>query len=208
MYLPPPSEGNFSPCPAGTHLALCYRVIDLGTQETTYQGETKTAHKVMLSWELPEERNEEGKPFVISKRYTWSTHEKSNLRKDLEGWRGMAFRESDFGPSGFNIKNVLGKACILGIVQESRDGKTYSNIASVGKPMKGMAIPTETENTPVYLWIAPEIWDGNTFNSLSSGLQEVIRKSPEYRELLRHAEGNGGLPEQTGPDFHDDDIPF
>jgi hypothetical protein len=34
MYLPRPSESNFRPVPAGTWPAICYRVVDLGTQES------------------------------------------------------------------------------------------------------------------------------------------------------------------------------
>ena len=124
MYLPAPNESNFMPVPAGTHLGICYRVIDLGTQSTTFKGEQKQAHKVLISWEIPEEKMEDGRPFMISQSYTWSMHEKSNLRKALEAWRGMAFTERDFGPNGFDIKNVLGKACTLSIVHTSKDGST------------------------------------------------------------------------------------
>jgi hypothetical protein len=211
MYLPAPTESNFSPCPEGSHMGVCYRVIDLGTQKTTYQGEAKIAHKVMLSWELPDERMEDGHPFTISQQYTWSMHEKSNLRKHLETWRGVAFKETDFGPNGFDIRNVIGKSCILGVVHQLKDGKTYANIASVGKAMKGMAIPETTESKQVYVWLHPDRWDPAAFNELSSNLQEKIRLSPEYSEMNRnrHEEYSGahGLPEQTGG-FPDDDIPF
>ena len=91
MFLPQPTEGgNFEPAPAGTHVAICYRVIDLGTQESVYNGEKKSARKVLISWELPNEEKADGKPFVISATYTWSMHEKSTLRKTLEAWRGAA----------------------------------------------------------------------------------------------------------------------
>ena len=44
MHLPKPEEGgSFTPIPPGTHLGVCYRVIDLGTQMSNFQGETKTA---------------------------------------------------------------------------------------------------------------------------------------------------------------------
>lgn len=39
----------FTPCPAGSYLARCVRLVDLGTQTTDYQGETKTARKVLLA---------------------------------------------------------------------------------------------------------------------------------------------------------------
>src|SRR6185369_10438591 len=76
MYLPAPTESNFTPVPAGTHLGICYRVIDLGTQSTNFNGETKLAHKVLVSWEIPDEKMDDGRPFTISQSYTWSMHEK------------------------------------------------------------------------------------------------------------------------------------
>ena len=63
---------------------------------------------------MVDELMEDGKPFIVQQRYTWSMSEKAKLRADLESWRGKAFEERDFGT--FNIKNVLGKPCVLTIV--------------------------------------------------------------------------------------------
>ena len=41
---------DFTPCPAGSFSARCTSLIDLGSQTSTYEGETKTAKKVMLSF--------------------------------------------------------------------------------------------------------------------------------------------------------------
>lgn len=102
MHLPQPSDAEFELAPAGTHIAVCYRVIDLGTQETTFKGEVKHQHKILISWEIPDEKMKDGRPFTIGKRYTWSMSEKANLRNDLESWRGK-FTAADFGPNGFKI---------------------------------------------------------------------------------------------------------
>jgi len=209
MYLPAPNESSFAPTPAGTHLALCYRVIDLGTQESNYNGEMKKAHKVLLSWELPDELMEDGRPFTVNQRFTWSMHEKATLRKYLEAWRGLAFTERDFGPSGFDIRNVLGKACTLNVVHNEKAGSTYTNVAGVGKPMKGITIPTATINPLVYLWLHKDRWDATVFASLSAGIQQAITKSPEYSDLmydLHQASGQDDGGRQN--DFHDDQIPF
>jgi hypothetical protein len=80
--LPAPSAGgDFESIPPGTYPAVCYRVIDLGRQETEYQGEKKIQHKVLLSWDIADEetRMSDGRPFTISSRYTWSMHEKAQL---------------------------------------------------------------------------------------------------------------------------------
>lgn len=204
MYLPAPTEGNFTPVPAGTHLGICYRVVDLGTQQSTFNGETKTAHKVMLTWEIPEERMDDGRPFSISQSYTWSMHEKATLRKALEAWRGVAFTQKDFGPNGFDIRNILGKACTLSIVHKAKDQSVFANVASIGKVMKGVAIPAQ-ESEAVYLWLHESRWDAATFSRLSANLQGKIMSSPEYLEMM------GAMNPQTHQhhdQLEDDPIPF
>jgi hypothetical protein len=34
------------------HLARCYRIVDLGTQKTEYQGQVKHLQKVMIQFEV------------------------------------------------------------------------------------------------------------------------------------------------------------
>lgn len=183
MYLPQPTESNFSPVPAGTHLGICYRVIDLGTQTSNFNGETKQAHKVLISWEIPDELMDDGRPFSISQSYTWSMHEKATLRKSLEAWRGLAFTDNDFGPGGFDIKNIIGKACTLSVIHKPSDGNTFANVSSIGKVMKGVSVPAPT-NTPLYVWLHPSRWDAAAFSQLSAKLQHKIMASPEYMELM------------------------
>lgn len=206
MYLPAPTESNFTPVPAGTHLGICYRVLDMGTQQSTFNGETKSAHKVLLTWEIPDERMDDGRPFSISQSYTWSMHEKATLRKALEAWRGQAFTERDFGPSGFDIKNVLGKACTLSVVHTIKNGSTYANIASIGKVMKGVTVP-ELTNPIVYSWLHDGRFDAAAFASLSSGLQSKIMASPEYIELMKDRNGPADHISDGHSDLNDD-IPF
>ena len=207
MYIPKPSEsGNYTPPPAGSHTAVCYRFIDLGTQESEWQGEKKQQRKVMLSWELPGELMADGRPFTVNKRYTWSMHEKAQLRHDLESWRGRSFTDSDFGDGGWDIRKILGAPCTLAIKHDLKSGKTYANITSVSPIMKGQAKP-EASNLHVYFSLSD--FDAGVFEALSDGLKDVIRKSPEYQAIV-----NGGASsaetERAGnghPAF-DDSIPF
>lgn len=204
MYLPPPTGGDFELAPAGTHLAVCYRVIDLGTQTTTFNNQPKQQHKIQVNWELADEKMKDGRPFIVSNRYTWSMSEKATLRKHLESWRGKAFADTDFGPTGFNIKNIIGKGCLLTITHSERDGKHYANIGSVGKLMKGMVTPVIT-NEAAYLWLNPGLFDQEVFNSLTPNMQGTIMQSPEYQELLG---GSGNEPPpHDAADFHDDPMP-
>lgn len=210
MKLPKPSEGgNREPVPAGTYLGVCYRFVDLGTQKTEYSGQTRHVRKVMISWLLPDELMSDGKPFSVHKRYTWSMHEKAALRHDLESWRGKAFAPEDFdGPNAFNTKKLLGQPAMLSVTQDTRDGKTYENVSSVGKIMKGMKAPPIDEPL-VYLSLEPAEFDQAAFDSLSDGLKTVMTASPEYKELHRPSAPAAYVADD---DFagHDpsDDIPF
>lgn len=180
MHLPKPSDGgDFTPPPAGVFSAICYRFIDLGTQSSTWEGKSKRQHKIMLSWEITDtdERMEDGKPWTISQRFTWSMSDRANLRKTLESWRGKPFEESDFGEGGFDAKNLVGAPCLLSIIHENKDGKTYANISSVTKLPKAMPAGTLV-NEKVYFSLSD--FDAEVFGKFSDSLQDTIKASPEY----------------------------
>lgn len=183
MKLPQPGEGgSYTPPPAGTFVGVCYRFIDIGTQKTEYQGQTRMTRKIIISWELGEELMDDGKPFTISKRYTWSMHEKSQLRHDLEGWRGKAFEPQDFGDNGFDTKKLLGAPCVLTVTHEVKGDKTYANVVSVGKIMRGLQ-PKALVNEPTYLSLEKGEFDQAVFDKLSDGIKKLIMASPEYADL-------------------------
>jgi hypothetical protein len=212
MYMPPNNDTNFVPPPEGTHRALCYRVIDLGTQPVEWQGVTKHQHKVLVSWELSDELMEDGQPFTVHQRYTFSSSEKSNFRKHLEAWRGKRFEDSDFGPGGFDIKNVIGVPCLLSLLHTVKDNKTWANISGITPLLKSMEKPAAI-NDSVYLSLDPGEFNVNTFSDLSEGLQDTIRRSPEYAELQKARGGEHVMDENTngnwnGDDEIDDEIPF
>lgn len=205
----PTGSGDFTPPPAGTHLAVCYRVVDLGTQKGEYLGQPKIDRKVMISWELSDEMmetNEGPMPFTFHNRYTWSMHEKANLRKHLEAWRGRAFTDKDFGAGGFDIKNLLGVGCLLGLVHAEKGGKTYANLSSVSKLPKSMN-PKPPVNPTVYFWLTDGEFNKEVFDSLSASLRSWIEKSPEYAEIV----DRGPVIQDPPFDSHDEDpesIPF
>lgn len=213
--LPKAEGGNFEMTPAGTFVARCYRFIDLGSHEQTYQGESKGLKRlVMVGFELPTELmttgEYAGKPFTIHKRWTWSTHEKANMRKDLESWRGKKFNDSDFGPGGFDVRNLLGVPCTLSIAHSEKDGSHYANITGIGPAMKGLPIPDQI-NPKVFLSLEPDLFDRELYEGLSDKLKATIADSPEYHKLFApktngYAEQSGGAS-RVGREL-DDEIPF
>ncbi len=114
------------------------------------------------------------------------------MRRDLESWRGAKFNDSDFGPGGFDVRNLLGVPATLTIVHSESDGKTYANIASIGKAMKGVSIP-DAINQPVFLSLEKELFDRAVFDGLSDKLREFISGTPEWRKLNEKQQTYGDL---------------
>lgn len=193
-------SGSFTPAPAGTHVARCIKLIDLGTQRGEYQGKPTRRNQVLVSWELPGELIEidgEEKPIVTSRFYTNSLTEKANLRADLETWRGRSFTEQEL--DRFDLETILGKPCLLNIVSKG-DGKT--KVASVAGLPKGMDCPPQV-NEAFTFWL--DEFDAGKFDELSDGIKKIVEKSEEFQAMM----GNGGKP-QSAPEEpeYSDDCPF
>lgn len=201
--------GSFKPVPQGVHLARCYRLIDLGTQEVEYQGEKKAQRKVLIGWELHGESEtgeqlttDDGQPMTISKRYTLSLSRNAKMRSDLESWRGRSF--TDLELRGFDVSQLIDKWCMVNVTHDSRDGKTYSNIASIS-PVPVMlrnAKPDPINAAQLFDVTAPDM---TLYESFHEKLRELIAASFEWRaarsQPVRH-EAHAATADQ------DDDIPF
>lgn len=197
MKLPKSENKDFELVPAGNHLAVCFQVIDLGTQTVEWQGVSKQQRKVRIGWELPGELMADGRPFMISNRYTFSTYERAKLRQHLESWRGKPFEDSDFGDDGFEVKNLIGCGCMLNVIHNKSGDRTYANIQSIAQMPKGQKVG-ELVNEPVYFSL--EEPDAGIWDSLPDWLQEVIGRSPEYQALVKQ--------EQPAPPSDDSQIHF
>ena len=158
---------------AGTYNAVCYRVIDIGTQENNYQGTISLKPQVIIAWEL-EETMKDGRPFVVSQFYTASLNEKAKLRQHMATWRGRDFTEAEL--QGFNPFNLLGAPCMLSL---SVNEKGRSKVTGVAKLPKGLQ-PRKAVNPQCYLSLDKENYDPAMFEMLSEGIKEIVRKSPEY----------------------------
>jgi hypothetical protein len=203
------SEGSgavFTPAPEGTHPAVCCQVIDIGHQFSKFYGKTK--HKVLVGWELPEERDEEGKPFMVWQRYTLSLHENSQLRAHLEAWRGKKFSEEEL--KGFHLKNVLGAPCLLNITHEKVDKKTYPRVQGVMSLPRGTPKP---KSDAKHILFDIEDWDQEVFDGFRENLQKTIEASEERKGTTSTAppkewQGKAPAPATIAAGMAEDDIPF
>lgn len=213
MKLPKPKDGGtFELCPPGNHVAVCYGVMDVGTHERMYRDGAKIERRVRIMWEVPEEKMSDGRPFAVYREYKLSGHEKSNLRKDLDSWRGKKFTDEDFDK--FDMKMLLGKGCMLQVVHNESNDRTYANIQSIACLPKGMKVDA-TENEHVYLSLDADEYDENVFANLHEKTQQYISESPEWKALhgkqtVSTASSQRTIKDYAGEDYQDDgaDIPF
>jgi hypothetical protein len=199
---------NYEPIAAGTYVARCYSMIHMGTVKESYMGEEKFVNKVRLTFELPTElkvyKEENGEqPAVLSKEFTLSLSEKSNLRAFLNSWRGKALTEDEC--KAFDIAVLAGKPCTLSVIHKTSkvSGKTYAEIASIGGVMKGMEVP------PI---INPQIvfsvtnFDQVAFDSFPDFIKEKIQSSNEYKALVIGGPSESEVSEPATID--EDDLPW
>jgi hypothetical protein len=165
--------GSFENPPVGAYPAVCTRMIDMGTQETTWQGVTKYAHKVKMVFELSE-KMADGRPFITMRDFTVSLHEKAGLRQFLKSWRGRDFTDEEL--AGFDPKVLIGKGVLLNLVENGE----YVNIDSAMKLPKGMEAPVPVNPT---VFFSLSDFDQVEFDKLSEKIKEKIMKSPEYQSL-------------------------
>ena len=174
------SATNIDPIPEGTHLGVCNMLIDLGMQYS--EAFENTARKVLIGWEIPEEtiELEDGThPRMISKRYTASLNESANLRHDLAAWRGRDFTPEEL--AAFDLRNIIGKSCLLTVIHKESNGKTYANIQSVTALPKGMQKGELTDGSTIFDLDADPI---DAVETLPKWIADVIKKSSTYQERL------------------------
>jgi hypothetical protein len=175
--------------PEGIHPARCAWIVDLGTQHDDYNGKSKRLRKVRISWELPNEKTvfdeEKGEePFLVSKEYTKTLGTKSNLRHDIESWRGKGFTGSE--AEAFDLAVLLGKPCMVNVIHEvSKLNRKYAKIIGVTPLPKGMQAPAQILPSLQY--------------SIEDGLEGAFKELPEFvRQKILASDELGESPTVEG----------
>ena len=172
--------------PHGTHIARCYSMVHIGTIEWEYMGDKKYSDKVRISFELPHEMREWGEdkfesPMSISKEYTLSMHEKSNLRKDLESWRGKSFNDNELP---FDVTQLIGKCCNLSVIHKSnKSGNEYAYIGGISSLTKGTECPEQFN--PSFIFNYENNFDEQWVDNQPDWIQEQIKSTPEYFKKMK-----------------------
>jgi|TARA_R110000850_G_scaffold140083_1_gene261407 hypothetical protein len=186
------AETSYPKVPIGVHKARCVKVIDLGTQKQEYGGEISWKRQILVIWELPEELNND-QPMTISKFYTLSLHEKSNLGKDLTSWRGRPFTETE--KQGFDVTKLIGVTCQVNVMHKDNGKEDISSIMPLGKDDK----IAEQFNPSVSFDIGDyQKGQKETFNQLSEGIRRMILRSKELDGIDQTDNGDEGNDNDLG----------
>jgi len=170
-------SSSFPSVSVGVHKARCIKVIDLGTQKNEYEGNITWRRQVLVIWETPNQTNETSEPLTISKFYTLSLHEKSNLGIDLTSWRGRAFSETE--KKGFDIAKLVGVPCTLNVIQGNKNNK----IGSVMPLAKGDKIAEQYHTNVIFDLKDFQNGKKEVFNQLPEGIRNMILRSRELEGL-------------------------
>lgn len=162
--------------PSGTHLLVCYGIVDLGSQTQTGKWGEQTKKKAQFLFELVgtqmplDETNGIPKPFVISTEFTQSLGKNSNLRPFTESWFGRTLTDAE-ADKGVPPQEYIGKPCYGVIVHvPKKDGTLRAELNSV------MALPPGTNVPPLK----------NEFLLFSIGAPDQFTVFPKVYGWLRY----------------------
>lgn len=192
------SEGNFKTIPIGMHRAVFTGLVDLGLQPG---GMYAPAYKLAIIWHLPDQLTDppDQKVMSIAQKLTASMHQKANLRKMIESLFGKQF-PNDQAAKDFDLRKLLGRACLLNVKHDTKGDKTYANVQTVTPLVQGM-------ESPVYhgeLLCYSEDMSLEERKATYLKLPEWLRKAID--EQLQPEASSAPQPEREPGS--DDDIPF
>jgi hypothetical protein len=197
-------DNDFEKLEKGIYHATCFRMVDLGTQDNTYKGETNKKLQVRLDFEITEaldpDTNQvlmaDGRPFGVGKEYTASLFESANLRKDLESWRGKSFTQEEL--------DSLELTDFLGCTVKIEVGLTQQTAEFAGGNPKIMRLSEPRNGTEQVATVNPQVafdmsvycdeFNGNSnanskamcdvFEDIPAYLQKKVEESYEYRAAV------------------------
>lgn len=176
----------------GTYPARIVQVIDLGIQPQTHHKTHEILPSkpvVMITWEFPTSRvefeNDEGTtslPRWVSKEYTISRSDKSNLMKLVNA----------LAPKAKDISELINLPCMVQIGSTSGGNAKVINVLP---PMSGIEIADLENDTSYFDFDHPE---QELFDTLKKWQQRRVREADNYEGF---ADTWGELEEEVNSDY-------
>jgi hypothetical protein len=218
MRITIPREREREIAPAGSHDAVCYTIVDLGTQSTPYGAK----RQLYVAWELPQELNSRGKPFAVGKFYNLTGDARGALRQDLESWFGRVFDQGELEELDL-LTELIGRTGTIGLVHNTgQNGQPRAAVTSIMLPRRGTVERAQTVTAPIKFGIE-DGFDRNAYDALPEWLRNIVARSPEYQSAVAPEIAQGSTDERLKAHLGarwqpasaagssrdlDDDIPF
>jgi hypothetical protein len=180
---PSQSEGNYETPPQGAHLARVTRVIDLGTQEKSYKGETKMEPQMLITFELVDTimttGDLAGQPFIFNKKVKNSIHPESSYAGLFTALTGLA-PSKDPNPEDYHPSRILNTPCQVQIIHKPKDdGGVWANLGAVMQVAPSTVV--RQASTPLVIFDMDDLPVSNAqLELISEYWQNLIKASPEY----------------------------
>ncbi len=149
IYAEESGKREFTPPPAGTHLAVCVDLEDVGLLPNRFEPDGPPVPTIYVYWQINELMDNSDKRYLVRQDYRKSLNEKANFRKMLDAWIGP-LSPTDLSP--FRSSMIIGKSCLLTITHKTsqKSGKVWASVrAAVPLPKGMMAIEPENYKRPV-----------------------------------------------------------
>jgi hypothetical protein len=195
-----PPKGN-------RHGVICF-IVAAGTHTETFPGKApKASKKVLCIYEL-KDRREDGKRFVLNKKWTYSMDERANMRGDING---MGFDTDE----DFNLKELAGHNFMVNITHE-KDKKGEVSRAKPGDftaLMEGVE-PIKPELTELPDWAKVYISESVEYKQkfgpgavgpYAEAIKKDLEKKAKYGD---NKPAQGGEQGNQAPPPAEDDLPF
>jgi len=174
------NQKEFKPIEAGTHVGRVCGITHIGTITDSFKGEEVTRNRVLISFEVPDQLKEDGKPHTISQEFTLSMNKQGNLLPFIESMLGVKLDKE--ASKEFDVYTLIGQTAMLNVIhsEPSSEGNVFANIKSVSPLPKSMTCPPAI--VPPYLFdyeenFKPEfVWNINE----KSQLNKKITRSEEW----------------------------
>lgn len=183
----------------GNYPGRLVSIIDLGLQpQLAWKGEDKPPiRKINLTYELADEfmLDEDGNEQPDKPRWISETIPFHNLKSEKAK---STRRIKQLDPEGVvdgDISAMGGFPCMINIINNEKNGKTYNNVGDISTAMsvKGYEQPELVKPVRVFITDEPDM---EVFNELPEWLQDMIKSNLKYNgSALQEELGEKAIPE-------------
>lgn len=195
MLIAKENTERIPPLAEGMYEAVCTMLIDMGVQNNPRFG--NSSRKVRIVWDILGQTVKIGEkevPRQLSKEFTNSLSDKSNLRKSLQSWRGKTFTPEEL--KGFDLRKILGVGAVLQVIHKSGENGEYANIETIIPFTQGKRPP---QVSPIFFDLDDE-GTYSIFQTLPRYIQEEISKSEGFSITGLQVAPKNGVEQTPLPD--------